>query len=86
MLAPVRDWLATRVPWLQTASPEHFGYRAMQPLSPDSSLPFSAGADRYSHNSPLLRAEDSSRFDRPSDLDAWLSGLYVAFVPPPRTP
>ena len=67
MLAPIRDWLAMRVPWLQTASPEHFGYRAMQPLSPDSSAPFSAGSDRYNHSSPLLRS-DGDRFDRPSDL------------------
>jgi hypothetical protein len=78
MLAPVRNWLATRIPWLQTASPEHFGYRAMQPLSPESSTPFSAGGDRFQQqmNSPLLRSQDDG-FHAPSDLDAWLGGLYA---------
>ena len=77
MLAPVREWLGTRIPWLQTASPEHFGYRAMQPLSPESSTPFSAGGDRFNQNAlPLLRSQDDG-FHAPSDLDAWLGGLYA---------
>jgi hypothetical protein len=86
MLSPVRDWLANRIPWLQSASPEHFGYRSMQPLSPDSSLPFSAGGERFSQHisSPMLSSphDDGFHFHKPSDLDAWLSGLCCPPPPP----